>query len=151
MEARGVSSTSVVLHHAISAPSPDEMLTLGLSARDRVARIRRLRSADDTPMALEISSLPADVLPDPAKVGHSLYAALRKRGMAPTRAVQRVTAENITGETAELLHLPDGTAALKIVRTGFLSTGRPIELTSGYYRSDIYDFVAELRPDGSSA
>jgi GntR family transcriptional regulator len=34
---------------------------------------------------------------------------------------------------------------LRIDRTGYLPSGRPIEFTRGLYRSDIYDFVAELR------
>jgi GntR family transcriptional regulator len=43
------------------------------------------------------------------------------------------------------LKLAAGTAVLQIDRTGFLASGRPIEFTRGLYRSDIYDFVAELR------
>jgi GntR family transcriptional regulator len=44
-----------------------------------------------------------------------------------------------------LLNLPEGAAVLRIDRTGFLGSGRPIEFTRGLYHSDIYDFVAELR------
>ena len=43
----------------------------------------------------------------------------------------------------------EGDAALKIVRTGYLGSGRPIELTEGIYRSEVYDFVTELRIEGS--
>ena len=70
---------------------------------------------------------------------------LRKNGCAPTRAIQRVTAINLERSEAELLKLPEGSAVLKIERTGYLATGRPIEFTSGLYRSDTYDFVSELR------
>ena len=80
-------------------------------------------------------------------VSVSLYEVLRSRGTAPTRALQRVMAINATDRVAELLKLPDGTAVLQIERTAYLATGRPIEFTSGYYRSDVYDFVSELRLD----
>lgn len=148
MQARGRVSTSRVLARGLFPPAPDEMMALGLSPSQQVARIDRLRSADGTPMAIERSSLPSDVLPDPDTVETSLYAVLRRTGLAPSRAIQRVTAINITGENAHLLGVPENTAILQIDRTAFLSSGRPIEFTRGYYRPDIYDFVAELRPDG---
>ncbi len=145
MLVRGMTSNSTVLSCGIFAPNPQEILALGLSSQDRVTRINRLRLADDAPMALEHSSLPQDILPDPGKVETSLYAILRGNGCAPTRAIQRVTAINLERREAELLKLPEGSAVLKIERTGYLATGRPIEFSSGLYRSDIYDFVSELR------
>jgi GntR family transcriptional regulator len=147
MSARGQTSTSQVLSRGLFPPNPDEMIALGLSSGDQVARINRLRSTDDCAMALEYSSLPQDILPEPGLVDQSLYQVLRSSGQAPTRAIQRVTALNLDARNAELLDLPTGTAVLKIVRTGYLATGRPIEFTSGLYRSDIYDFVSELRRD----
>lgn len=147
MSARGTKSSSIVLGSGLFIPSQTEMLSLGLSANQRVSRVNRLRSAGDVPMALEQSSLPDDILPNPNLVSTSLYAVLRKTGLAPTRAIQRVTAINVADKEADLLQLPAGTAVLKIERTAFLATGRPIEFTSGLYRSDIYDFVSELRQD----
>ena len=145
MSVRGMTSTSTVLSRGIFTPSPQEILALGLSSRDRVTRIKRLRQTDGAPMAVELSSLPQDILPRPDDVETSLYAVLRKNGCAPTRAIQRVTAINLERSEAELLKLPEGSAVLKIERTGYLATGRPIEFTSGLYRSDTYDFVSELR------
>lgn len=147
MQARGMTSTSETLSLGLFRPTSEEMLSLGLSSNDQVARIIRLRSASDTPMALERSSLPGDILPHPEKIDVSLYALLRKSGQAPTRAIQRVTATNLSPEDARKFRLPEGAAVLKIERTGYLATGRPIEFTSGLYRSDIYDFVSELRLD----
>jgi len=147
MKARGHVSTSRVLRRGLFPPSPDEMMALGLSPSQRVARIDRLRSADNIPMAIERSSLPEDVLPDPDEVQTSLYEVLRRDAQAPGRAIQRVTAVNVMGENAGLLNLPEGAAVLKIDRTGYLDSGRPVEFTRGIYRSDIYDFVSELRTD----
>ncbi|SFS16727.1 GntR family transcriptional regulator [Yoonia litorea] len=147
LQARGLQSSSRVLLKGLFVPTPTEAMVLGLSPHHRVARIHRLRSGDAVPMALEHSSLPEDVLPRPDKVDVSLYELLRARGMAPNRAIQRVTAINATASVAELLELPEGTAILQIERTGYLQSGRPVEFTSGYYRSDLYDFVSELRLD----
>lgn len=144
---RGKTSSSRILRRGLFLPTPDEMMALGLSATDRVARVDRLRFADDTPLALEWSSLPPDVLPDPEVVETSLYDVLRAAGKAPARAVQRITAVNLTAVDAKLLLLPEGAAVLRIDRTAYLPSGRPIEFTRGLYRSDIYDFIAELRQD----
>lgn len=148
MEARGFRSTSRVLRAGLFSPSPDEMMVLGLGPEARVARLRRLRHADDTPIALEHSTLPADVLPDPGAVGASLYEVLRAEGRAPVRAIQRISAVAIGRADSELMQLPEGAPLLKIDRTAFLGSGRPVEFTTGLYRSDIYDFVAELKHGG---
>lgn len=145
MRQRGKTSSSQILRRGLFAPSPDEQMVLGLAGADRVARVDRLRSADGMPMALEWSSLPMDILPEPERVETSLYDVLRALSHAPTRAVQRITAVNLGPEDAGLLHLAVGAAVLRVDRTAYLPSGRPIEFTRGLYRSDIYDFVAELR------
>lgn len=145
MQQRGKTSASEVLLRGLFAPMPDEQMALGLAAADRVARVERLRFADGVAMALERAALPEDILPDPDLVATSLYSVLRAAGNAPTRAVQRITAINISGVESGLLDLPEGAAVLRIDRTGYLPSGRPIEFTRGLYRSDIYDFIAELR------
>lgn len=150
MRQRGKSSTSLILRRGIFMPTPDEQIALGLSGGDRVARIDRLRSADSMPMALEYSSLPVDILPDPDAVETSLYDILRASGTAPSRAMQRIAAVNLKGPDARLLNLSDGAAVLRVHRTAYLPSGRPVEYTRGLYRSDIYDFVAELRLDANS-
>jgi GntR family transcriptional regulator len=148
MTARGKQSSSVVLARGLFLPSPDESLALGIPAHERVARVERLRSADGVPMAIERSSLPTDILPEPERVETSLYTILRERDAAPARAIQRITALNLGPDEARLLNLAVGAAVLRIDRTAYLPTGRPIEFTRGIYRSDLYDFVTELRLEG---
>ena len=147
MRQRGKTSSSRILRRGLFLPNPDEQMALGLPTGENVARVERLRFADDTPLALEWSSLPTDVLPDPEVVETSLYDVLRASGKAPTRAVQRISAVNLNAVDARLLMLPEGAAVLRIDRTAYLPSGRPIEHTRGLYRSDIYDFIAELRLD----
>ncbi len=150
MAARGKTSSSKVLQRGLFAPSSSEMMALGIAAQDKVSRITRLRSANDIPMAIESSSLPEDILPNPNRVTTSLYTILRSDGCAPVRAIQRVTAINANAQDAEKLKLSEGAAVLKIERTAFLDNGRPIEFTCGLYRSDIYDFMSELRLEGGN-
>ena len=147
MQHRGMTSSSVVLNAGLFLPTPHETVALGLTGEQKAARIKRLRSADGTPLAIETSSLPEDILPNPGAVETSLYEVLRASGGVPVRAIQRLNAANASADEAALLDLPEGTAVLQIERTGYLESGRPIEFTRGLYRGDVYDFVAELRLD----
>ncbi len=149
MARRGMVVTSTWLDRGIYPPSPDEIMVLGLSAKELVARISRLRIANDTPLAIERASLSATVLPDPAAIGSSLYAVLERTGNRPVRAVQRISAANLGDADAKLLDVPPGSASLNIERISYLATGKVIEFTRSIYRGDAYDFVAELRLAGS--
>jgi GntR family transcriptional regulator len=125
------------------------MMVLGLSSKELVARVARLRIANDTPLAIERASLSATVLPDPGAVTTSLYMALQRTGNRPVRAVQRISAANLAEADARLLEVPAGSASLNIERISYLATGRVIEFTRSIYRGDAYDFVAELRLEGA--
>lgn len=145
MERRGKVAKSRWLERGLFMPSPDEMTSLGLSSEDSVARIVRLRIADGDPIAIERASLPTDILPNPLAVETSLYETLERDGHRPVRALQKISAVNLSYADAELLEVVPGNAGLKIERTSYLGTGRVAEFTQSIYRGDAYNFVAELR------
>ncbi|WP_420396379.1 GntR family transcriptional regulator [Nioella sp.] len=145
MSRRGMKSTSVWLERSICLPSPEETIALALSANDSVARISRLRMADDRPMAIERAALPVDILPNPIAVTTSLYDVLEQDGNRPVRAIQKISAINLGQDDADLLGVAEGAAGLRIERVSYLPSGRVAEFTKSIYRGDAYDFVAELR------
>lgn len=145
MERRGFQTTATWLERGIFLPSPEEMMALGLSTDEQVARIHRLRQAGGRPMALERAALPLDILPNPTEVTGSLYAVLERSGNRPVRAIQKISAINLEAPEANLLDVAEGTAGLRIQRTSYLESGRVAELTRSIYHGDAYDFVAELR------
>lgn len=145
MARRGLSARSQWLERIVVAPSPEEMMVLGLSLGEKVSRLERLRIADDVPMAIERAAIIESFLPDPLEVTESLYEALALRGARPTRATQRISARNVDERSAELLKVAPGEAALFIERVSYLPDGRVIEFTRSIYRGDAYDFVAELK------
>ena len=120
-------------------------MSLGLSPNSKVARLERLRLADDVAMAYEVSVLPVAVVPQPETVGDSLYQYLETAGKAPVRALQHIRAMNAPAELARQLDVPEGQAVLFITRIAYLASGEAVELTHSYCRSDHYDFVAEMR------
>jgi len=145
---RGYTPSSKWLERIITAAVPDEQLSLGLSPGAKVARLERLRLADDVVMAYEVSVLPEHVLPKPEAVKGSLYEYLTGLQRAPVRALQHIRALNAPTRLAEQLGVPLGQAVLFITRIGYLDSGQAVELTHSYCRSDYYDFVAEMRREG---
>jgi GntR family transcriptional regulator len=144
MRLRGFETTSKWLGREISPPSTKEAFHLALSMQDRVCRLRRLRSAGGVPMAIELAAVPCKYLANPQTVKTSLYAVLEASGAKPVRALQRLSAANLSDDDASLLSVPAGSATLSIERISYVASGQPVEFTRSFYRGDIYDFIAEL-------
>ena len=132
------------LARRLEVPTTEEALRLGLRGGARVARLKRLRLADDVVMAVEESCLPESLLPEPEAIERSLYATLEERGKAVEHALQHLTAVNADAELAAMAEVPEGQALLKVTRLGYLADGSPAELTVTYCRTDYYDFMVEL-------
>ena len=144
MRARGRTPRSIWLKRSVGAVTPEESLTLRLSPGTPVFRFHRLRFADDAPMALEYATVVATALPSLESVETSLYEALERSGNRPVHALQRLRAVLLTSDQAALLKATVGDAGLLVERLGSTRDGRAIEMSQSYYRSDTYDFVAEL-------
>ena len=144
MRRRGMAAGSRWLGRGIYYPTAEETMMLGLGGGAKVARLDRLRTADDMPIALERTSLPDDILPDPDAVEDSLYLCLLDNNIRPVRANQRISAVLLKDDETKLLGVPPGSAALSVQRIAYLETGRVMEMSRALYRSDAYDLVAEL-------
>ncbi|MEM6824035.1 MAG: GntR family transcriptional regulator [Pseudomonadota bacterium] len=144
---RGIAATVSVLEAGIVVPHPEVVSGLGLSPKDRAARILRLRFGDGDVIGLEETFVPADILPKPKKAGRALYDALEAKGYRPMRAIQRVSAVRLGKKDARHLEQGKGAAALEIRRTGYLPTGRPVEVTRAIYLAGRFDTVSELVAD----
>nr|WP_229209970.1 GntR family transcriptional regulator [Duganella sp. Root1480D1] len=142
---RGFTAGSQWLQREIGVAAPLELLSLGLSPNMPVARLKRLRTADDVVMAIETSTIPAMYMPDPGTVHGSLYGYLEATGNVPMRALQHIRAINANAEQARLANIAAGTAMLHITRVSYLESGAAVELTHSFCRSDYYEFVAESR------
>jgi len=119
-------------------------MALGISGSEKVVRLRRLRTADGQPIAIEMATLPARFVPEPQAIGDSLYEYLEAAGALPVRALQRMQAKPGTDEERRLLAAPDDASLLIMERRCFLADGQIVEFTQTKYRGDVYDFVIEL-------
>ena len=144
MRSRGLDPGCIWISREISRPSPTEMMALGISGSEKVVRLRRLRTADGVPIAIEMATLPARFVPEPQAIEDSLYAYLETTGALPVRALQRMQAKPGTEEERRLLDAPEDASLLIMERRCFLADGQIVEFTQTKYRGDVYDFVIEL-------
>lgn len=144
LRAKGFKPVSVWLARERVPASIDEMLALGLPLGSEVWRLKRQRQADGVVMSIEITTIPAALLPDPQALGDSLYAYLEQNGHAVRRALQHVRAINADEELARLAGIALNQAMLLVTRIGYDQYNRAIELSDSYCRNDYYDYVAEL-------
>lgn len=152
VRARGSVPGARVLGFVRGRPTPQEALSLALSPTEEVYRLRRLRTSDGDPLAIEESTLPAALI-GPLSAADvtdaSLYALLGERRLAPARAIRHLRAQNADPEQARLLGVEVGAALLNTERVSWLASGRPIEYARACYRGDRYDFVMELHGEES--
>jgi GntR family transcriptional regulator len=133
-----------VIEQGTYLPTPEEAMMLGIGPGESIYRLARLRLADGVPMAIDHATVPLRFLDGPLAAEESLYAALESSGFRPVRALQRLRAIIIDAAEAALLEVAQGSPALDIQRIAYLADGRCVEFTRSFYRSDTFDFVAEL-------
>ncbi|MGS2619984.1 GntR family transcriptional regulator [Micromonospora sp. LZ34] len=122
---------------------------LNISPRAQVWSVRRLRTADGEPMAIEQAYLPHALLPDlsPANLtNRSLYDHLRDVGIKVGIATQSIEPTVTSEEESELLGVPVLSPAFLFERTTRDRNDTLIEFVRSIYRGDRYRLLAELRP-----
>jgi GntR family transcriptional regulator len=125
----------------------EERSALNLKPQDGVVAISRLRKADDTVVALQISVLPLRAMQSDELINESLYEYLESLGLPILRAVQRHRAATADAGLADLLRVSEGDPLGLVIRTGFTKGDVPLEYTKTYCVNDFYDFVVELKRD----
>ncbi|WP_082528355.1 GntR family transcriptional regulator [Devosia sp. Root105] len=150
---RGMRVHAAVLECAVKPATPEIADALRVLAGSPVTHIRRLRFADDIPMALEAVVLSAVTFPGLETVDfatQSLYGTLERRyGVRLRVAKGTLGAVTPTDEEAELLQISREVPLIVARRVAYNESGVPIEYGESRYRSDRYQVPIELhRPSG---
>lgn len=110
-----------------------------LSPDEPMQQIRRLRFADEEPLAIMTNYLPARfIFDDDALADRSLYDLLREQGAQIAIAHQTIGARLADGDEARLLGTPRPAACVTAERIVYDDAGKLIELGRHIYRSDRY-------------
>jgi GntR family transcriptional regulator len=148
MRRHGRVPTSRVVELTRRPASEDERDRLNV---DEVVVVRRVRVADDEPIALETAVFPAARV-EPLLGGdlehESLFSTLVQGGVVPTAGRAALSAESANEEDARLLEVREGDAMLVERRLIRDQDGDPIEWTESRYVGSRYgldvDFDVEL-------
>jgi GntR family transcriptional regulator len=149
MRRRGMKPGGRILSLRAQFAGAENCHRLDISPRTQVWSIRRLRTADDEPMAIEQAYVPHALLPDLTAanlVDRSLYAHLRDAGVEVGVASQSIEPTLTSEEESELLGVPVLSPAFLFERLTRDRTNTPIEFVRSVYRGDRYRLLAELRP-----
>jgi GntR family transcriptional regulator len=108
-------------------------------------KIRRLRLADDVPLAILTNYLPARFQITEADMqSKSLYAGLRALGVNLKIAHQRISARLMTEEEAELLDEDTPAACLSVDRLVYDDVGQFVEFGRHIYHAAHYSIQSSL-------
>jgi DNA-binding GntR family transcriptional regulator len=108
----------------------------------QVVAFRRLRYADDQPIALLHNHLPSarDTVTAQALAETGLYRLLRQSGAGLRTARQSIGARRATAAEARLLGETRGAPLLTMTRTAYDGSGHPVEYGAHVYRASRYSF-----------
>ena len=141
MRRQGRVPSSRIVTRAVRPPTPAEREDLAVPTDGRVVELRRVRLADDVPVAVETAVL-ATACIGPVMAADlacgSLHEALIGAGVVPVRGTATIAAEAATPDDAALLEVAPGTPMLVERRLILDGRGKPIERTESRYAADRY-------------
>ncbi len=151
MRRRGKRPGGIVLVNELVRGSHTIRERLGLADAEQAIRLERLRTADGTPMAHQMSYLPyprAEGVYQKVKEladGGSLYTLMAAEGLRPYVAEQTLRGDVASTHESELLHIQPNEAGLRLTCTAFDQTGLPVEYCESFYPGTRYEFQVTLR------
>jgi len=141
----GRTPTTTVLKYSVGLGTHEITELLEIPPGSEVVTVRRLRYADDEPLALMTNHLSLEIAPTYEELNKTgLYSALRGRGIEVHMAQQLIGARTATAEEARILEEKPKAALLTMERTAYDVLGKPIEHGVHVYRASQYSFSTTL-------
>lgn len=143
----GRTPSSYILTREIRPASPSEALELGIPPAEPVVHLRRVRLADDRPVALEttvLTAICAEAVMRADLAAGSLHETLRRAGIVLRRGTATIAGAVASDEDARLLDLRPGEPLLVERRVIADSHGRRVEATESRYAADRYALAVKF-------
>jgi GntR family transcriptional regulator len=153
MRARDQRPGAAVLSAELCPADARTAEVLRLKPGQAVVRLRRLRSADGEPLAIETSTIAffgCERLLEEDLAANSLYQILETRFRVSLQEAEQEVEAGLAGdEDAALLGVDPGSPVLRIRRLTLDDRKQPVEFATSVYRGDRYTFYARLTRDGA--
>jgi GntR family transcriptional regulator len=147
---KGLTPSTQVLNFAQQRVSEDIAEILGLSSEDSVYVIKRLRSADDVPVALEEVFIPVRLCPNLEQydLSGSLYRIINESyGISIAYMDNVIEASVPTAEEKKLLKASSNVPLLRISGVSFTTNDQKFSYERDVYRADQYAYNARIYLD----
>lgn len=147
MRQEGRTPRSTILQVTSEPPSARLVERLGLDTDARVWHLKRLMRADDQPIGVQTTWLPATRFPDlgeKIRNDMSLYELLGEEyGVHVESAVETYSAMLLDAEERKLLEAPPAIAAFAVERLSY-SREEPVEFVRSVMRGDLTHYTVQL-------
>jgi GntR family transcriptional regulator len=120
---------------------------LAIGTSEKIFRIVRLRSVDDTIYALETSYIPLNICPalkEKNIIERGLYNSMRKLGANPQNIIEKIRADALRVQEAKQMKSKAGIPIIRLERTTFDGT-LIIEYCVSIVRGDFFTYTVELK------
>ncbi|MBM4761399.1 GntR family transcriptional regulator [Bacillus sp. B15-48] len=148
MTARGMKPSSQLLHFEVIPATMQIANQLQIQEYGPVYEIKRIRLADDVPIALETNYISANRIKGLTEqiVNQSIYAYMEEQlNLQIEQATQTIESSIAEPLEAQYLHIQPGAPVMLIQRNTFLQDGTPVEFVKSTYRADRYKFMIQMR------
>ncbi|MBC8953010.1 MULTISPECIES: GntR family transcriptional regulator [Xenorhabdus] len=120
-------------------PAPEDIAKkLSINTGEYIAKLRRIRLANGTPVSLENTYIPQAYLPHPELLEGSLYAHWEQQNIHLTNVHHKIKAIACHAELAILLNIAENSPLLQIHQISLNSQNDVIEFSEILCRGDIY-------------
>ncbi|MDX8045638.1 GntR family transcriptional regulator [Gracilibacillus sp. S3-1-1] len=147
MKVRGMKPSNKLVHFEIVPATTEISEQLHIAAHTPVYEIKRIRLAENIPMALERTYIPANLMKGLTDdiVQHSIYQYVEEElALKLGKARQIFEATLANEEESTLLEIPEESPILSITRITKLVDGTIFEVVQSAYRADQYKFILDL-------
>ena len=107
--------------------------------------IKRVRFADDIPVAYEIASIPEKIIRGfkESDITEHFFKTLTDNGYEIGKSQQTISASLANSSLAKHLKVKTGDALLSLTQISFLQDGQAFEYVRSYYVGDRFEFYLE--------
>lgn len=147
MRERGMTPGSKLLEFNLVKVSAAIASKLKIDEGELVYEIKRVRLADELPMAYEMLYISQHIAPGLTEeiAGASIYEYLEKAlNITIAKGEQSLEASIARKNEAAILQIKEGAPVLLIERTSYMDNQKPLEFVQSIYRGDRYKFKIEM-------
>lgn len=147
MEENGLQAKTKVLFFDLVNPPLEVQEALDLTEEDQVYKLIRLRFANDSPIVLVTTYLPASPLPNLKNIDfnkNSLYDELDSRNLSIKHVIRKLEVVNADKTASTFLNIEPNSAVFLFHTTGFTNKKKKLEYSIATYRGDKNYFIIDI-------